>query len=73
MGIKEMVRPRKGCPKSSDSVENAWRKEVRSDVQRICWKCLFGKWKLKREEVKEIKFEWKNCKSRGGMNKVEWL
>lgn len=25
--------------KSSDSVENAWRKEVRSDVEEMCWKC----------------------------------
>lgn len=38
--------------KSSDSMENAWRKEVRSDVEEICWKCRFEKWRwrLEREE-----------------------
>lgn len=74
-GCKGNGETQERLSKSSDSIENAWRKEVRSDVKRICWKCSFEKWrwKLKREEAKEIKFEWKNCKSRGGMNRMEWL
>lgn len=35
--------------KSSDSVESAWRK-VRSDVEEMCWKSSFEKWRLEREE-----------------------
>ena len=58
-------------------MENVWRKKV-----RVIWrKCAVNVdlriregWKLDMEEkifVKELKFEWKNCKEKGGMNKPD--
>lgn len=40
--------------KPSDSVENAWRREVRSDGEEMCWKCWFEKWRWRLEREEKI-------------------